>query len=374
MIIFRCFLRFFHGHKVHANAVLLWIYFFILLIYSLFTENIFQVIFGTKILILFLLGISYSIDFEEHAKDWRKVTYIVTMLSVIGLVMDYFVTLPWANMVLNIGGLAKQIGRPDQVYMFEEFRRLHGFSLSPNFAAVNVAIFYILYAHSSQKWTINKFILLIVTLVAVVLTSIKSVIAALLIITICDIFRFSPRIRQKLIFMTTCIFVLLAIGIPFILSFDAKYFPRFILDLRGTPLASFAIRVMDTWPRAFTHYESPLFGGGIGSVGGAQSLFDPLGYVNGGYCDNWIVYLFLVGGVIPVIFCSGALVQATRTSESDLMPTLAAFISIYGTMESSFEVPGASFILGLVLGYAFLKPSLRLQNNTASFSRLQMSS
>jgi hypothetical protein len=287
--------------------------------------------------------------------------------------MDYFVVLPWTNMVLNIGGVAKQIGRPDQVYMFEEFRRLHGFSLSPNFAAVNVTIFYILYSHSSQKWTINKFILLILTLLAVILTSIKSIIAALLIITLCDIFRFSPWIRQKLIFLATCVFVLLAICIPFILSFDAKYFPKFILDLRDTPLASFAIRIMDTWPRAFTHYKSALFGGGIGSVGGAQSLFDPLGYANGGYCDNWIVYLFLIGGVIPVIFCSCALVQAARLSENEnyLIPTLAAFISIYGTMESSFEVPGASFILGLVLGYVILKPNLRTQNDTVPFSRLQ---
>lgn len=355
IMIVRPVLRFLTGRKVNATGILLWIYFGFLFFYSVFTESIIQVFFGVKILLLFILGVAYSRDFAECAIHWRRVFYIVSFMIFVGLVIDSTLGFPWRNMVINVGGHEKAIGKTAQV--LGERMRHHGFSLAPNPAASYSIIFYLLYSCSYAKWSFAKLLLLIMTFIAIWLTGIRSILLALMIISLCDIFRFLPYVWDKIIVCATTIFVALGVGLPFILSFGSVSYSGYIKNLLNSPFASFAIRIMDTWPHAFAINKSYLLGGGLGAVGGSQIMFDPWSHLGGGFCDNWAVYAFLIGGITPIILFSIVFVQAARVkcTESYLIPTLSVFIAVYGSMETGFELPGSSFFLGILLGYVCMR-------------------
>jgi hypothetical protein len=362
VMIGRVMLRFVTSkYKVNPNGILLWIFFSAIFLYSVIvSHSLLRTIYGTKALLGFIFGVTYSGCIVKHINAWRKIYFFIGIIVIVGLLWEKIFDLPWKGQSFSVGilGVEKSLGKDAQAYMVD-VPRLHGFSSSANPAAVYAALAYILYSCSYKRWNAISFLLLIITYIAVVLTTIKSVLLALLIVNCCNIFRPIPWLWEKMVCFSTTIFVTLAIGMPALLSFGASRFPHFVLDMLDTHLASFSVRIIDTWPLVFLNHKSSFLGSGLGAVGGVQSLFDPWGYMRGGYCDNWFVFVFLTGGVFSVILMACALVQASRVkcSENRLIPTAALFISIYGTMEACLELPALNMLIGVLLGYVYMRDS-----------------
>jgi hypothetical protein len=365
LLIGRELVRFCCGYKVRIKSVLLFIAFFAILFVSLlFVGSIFQVFFGAKIFIPCVLGYAYCHLFLSRSNDWKNLYLLFGLLIFFGVVLDNFFRLPWEGLQINIAGREVMAGE-ERIYAGEDkVKRLTGFSNSAVNAAMCSIFFYVLYSSITEKLSRIKIVFWLITCITIILTTIKTLVLAAIIILLCDITRIIPSIWKKLVPSIVTIFTTLGVLLPVLTiplaltvkdpwqfrSSTTTFSSYFSSDVEALLFTSFVDRMQNTWPLAFAAVKSWVWGNGIGSTGSAQCIFDPVNCNLGSYCDNVFVYFYLTFGLLGVILLAYSLIQASRFkfSQYALVPNAAVLVSVYGTMvnlENSYFM----FFIGVLL-------------------------
>jgi hypothetical protein len=375
LLIGRVFARFFTGHKVHKNSLLLFIVFIFALLFSnFFTKNKMQVIFGVKIFIPIVLGYMYSDLFIERVKFWKIYFLSLTLVMLVGIVLDSFIKLPWEGLVLNIGGLDVSAGKESSMHI-GGYSRLMGFSNSFGNAASYLICAYILCSSTSSKLSFKYICMWVFVCVGIILTTAKTLIAVMLVFLLCDIARnFAQFLWARLVSFIIIVFAILGVilpaqSIPESFTINKSLPSRVAIrateyssDFEEGIFASIADRQRNTWPLAFAKIKSWTFGNGFGAVGSAQRIYDSKNFNLGSFCDNMYVYIYLNFGIFGVIlFFYGIVMSSMYDSSRSLFVLKAALlIAIFGTMQTLIENAFLAFFIGILLGVAIKNN----QNNT----------
>jgi hypothetical protein len=368
LLVAREFARFCCGYRVHVKSILLLITFCAVLFVSLLSiRNMFQVFFGAKIFIPCFLGYAYSRLFLKLTNSWEKLYLFLGLTVTFGVVLDNFINLPWEGLQINIAGREVMAGE-ERIYAGEDHvKRLTGFSNSAVNAAMCSIFFYVLYSTVSEKMSYKKILFWLITFITIILTTIKTLILATLVILLCDIARMLPSVWKKLVPFTVAVFTSLGVLLPVITiplaltvkdpwkfrSSTTTFSSYFSTDSQALLFTSLVDRMQNTWPMALASLKSWVWGNGIGATGSAQCIFDAANCNLGSYCDNVFVYFYLIFGLFGVVLLAYALIQASRFkfSQHALVPNVAILIAVYGTMVN-LENAYFMFFIGVVLNIA----------------------
>jgi hypothetical protein len=368
LLVVRVFARFCCGYRVHMRSILLLIIFCAILFVSLLSvRNMFQVFFGAKIFIPCFLGYTYSRLFLSRTNSWEKLYLYLGLTVTFGVVLDNFFNLPWEGLQVNIAGRETMAGEV-RIYAGENHvKRLTGFSNSAVNAAMCSIFFYVLYSTVSEKMSGVKMLFWLVTFITIILTTIKTLVLATLIILVCDIARMLPTVWRKLVSFTVVTFTSLGVLLPVLTiplaltvkdpwkfrSSTTTFSSYFSSDAQALLFTSFVDRMQNTWPLALASIKSWVWGNGIGATGSAQCIFDAANCNLGSYCDNVFVYFYLIFGLFGVLLLAYSLIQASRHkfSQHPLVQNVAILIAVYGTMVN-LENAYFMFFIGVVLNVA----------------------
>lgn len=315
--------------------------------------NIFQVLYGLKILLPFLMGvISYS-SFFNDTRRIKKFFAMFFITACIGMYINYFVEFPWQGLTYQAGGIEIE-GTLERETL--GFSRLTGFARANFFAAEQIlltAIFLVIFSKSN-------FMRLIIWLTAggaIILTTTKTAIGCYLLISLFFLIykvagnRF--RIFQKMLIIPLFFMIALPLyensGVIAWISTDIEV---------ESLLGSFEDRILNAWPPAFKHVRdngNPITGMGIGGAGAAEQRF---GSEYHGPTDNMFVYLYTWFGVMSIFSLTIAYLMSQRLDIDRNNMDLCIYIWLTATFLSGItgsmvESPFYGFIIGIILKHFY---------------------
>lgn len=306
------------------------------------------VAYGTKILIGTLFGFLAGSLLVLPERRLFRLFALLLVVSLIGLGIDKFImAFPWEGMSTHIGGLKVDISHDWETGTTGMTKRAAGFTRTSIATAVLIPYLALLVAPRIRSWLL-RLLTLCAAAAGVFFTTQKGALIALIPVSLvlCG-----PRTwRYRLLAVLCAAFALLDVALPFATG-------GMILSEQGGvfSMASFGMRIMDTWPEAWQwiiqHQVFPL-GVGLGGIGGAQRLY-AFDYMNP--ADNFFLLLYAWFGVLGVVYLAWPVVVAWRVPLSERTEAVAAvailtFLMGYGTVISLLEDPLSALILGASAG------------------------
>lgn len=306
------------------------------------------VAYGTKILIGTLFGFLVAGDLVEPGRRLWRLFALLLFVSLIGLVIDKFVTsFPWLGLTTHIGGFKVDISHDWETGTIGMDKRAAGFTRISIAAAVLVPVLALVVAPRIRSWTL-RLLTLCAAIAGVFFTTQKGALIALVPVSL---ILCGPRAwRYPLMAVLCATFAFFDVALPLATG------GMMLSDQGGVfSTATFAMRIIDTWPDAwhwiFQHQIFPL-GVGLGGIGGAQRLY-AFDYQNP--ADNLFLLLYAWFGVLGVLYLAWPVVTAWRVPGAERPHALAAlalltFLIGYGAVITVLEDPLSALILGASAG------------------------
>lgn len=327
--------------------------------YSLTNVPFLAFAFGFYMLLPLFFGALYASRYYLE-KDILIAFKTVFILSVVGIWLDVFFTLPWEGYTQQILGFEIEGSRK---WSIMEIDRPAGFSRLSAAAAIMISISSIFYIVSSRK-LISKFFIFLLTFATLIATTNKSAIVGFILTAPLLI----KTVRKY--FMSTSIVLAILIGIllPLLSIYEVI---DFVIDLKNPVevalLDSFRDRILNTWPTQYNMFLNfsnenflvKFFGLGIGGFGSGSRIFG----AGLGVADNsWLYVFFLVGifGFFMMIYCSYVALQLSKLKDNMLVAYGLAFnLTLWlGITTDIFE----SLITSFLIGYVTFLPMRKVSN------------
>jgi hypothetical protein len=227
----------------------------------------------------------------------------VFFFATFGVLINIFVTYPWAGASYEVLGQTKQAAREWSAYSQQ---RLGGFTRASFTAAGQILIGYCALEYRLKSFTLRA-IFWALGLVAIHYTTSKSPELAMLLLpatyfVIGRMRKTDGARRMWAANATMGLWVLLIFAGPFVaVTNGPRLFPSGVGD--GVHYSSLADRVLNTWPHgiALLDWQNPvqwLIGRGLGGIGAAQILAEPQMY---NPADNLAIYLFVTFGLLSIL-------------------------------------------------------------------------
>lgn len=359
------------------NKIVLYIIILVMLgvVFSVINKlNVLQIIFGLKVFLPFLSGFIIAYYYPKVIYDIAKLSKYYLIISSIGIILDYFVNFPWKGLNYSIMSYEVEGNRSWTTFGIE---RLSGFQRSSFDAAIFMYILlllnYIYRSLNKPKGYINlfNFLLYLLGIISILLTTSKSSYIALLSLLIIILFIKSSRYFKNSLstWLTKAfLFILFLNGIiPPIISliyqknYHNKYISNVIYFISQEKyqiyFASYLDRIYNTWPNSLDLLFSsitPFFGRGIGGIGASQQFFEPLKY---NFADNIYVYLFVTYGVFAVflfLLIAGYVLKLKKIDKNNYIITLLlSTIFTFGATINYIESTTLLLFTGVFLAYQF---------------------
>ena len=311
----------------------------------------FAAIYGAVLLLNVLFGF---IAAQSLVLPTRRVVIllgVVWVASVVAVVLDkFFVTFPWTGLETHIGGIAVDVSRGWDISDGFD-KRAAGFTRSSISAAMLLPTIALIIALRMRSYLL-RMAMLVTTVAAVFMTTQKGAVAAIAAVTL--ILGTPSFMRYRLLCWAALAFAIVDVGLPIFTS-------GLLINNSGGvfSLASFGMRINDTWPEAWrwiTDNNLFPFGVGLGGIGGAQrfyaqDFFNP--------SDNLFIYLYANFGVMTFVYLGWALWQAWHQppeTQSIAITPLAILVYMlgYGAALSMLEDQVSELFFGASVGMLWM--------------------
>ncbi len=321
------------------------------LIGTLNFHTVLPAVYGAMLLVNVLFGFIAARALVLPSRKVVLVLGLVWAISVFGVVLDkFFVTFPWMGLETHIGGISVDVSRNWDIT--EGFaKRAAGFTRSSISAAMLLPTVALIIALRMRSYALRMFMLL-VTCAAVFLTTQKGAVLAIGVVTL--ILATPGFMRYRLMCWAAIGFAILDIALPIFTS-------GLLVDDNGGvfSLASFAMRITDTWPDAWRWISDNNlfpFGVGLGGIGGAQrfyaqDFFNP--------SDNLFIFIYANFGVLSLFYLGWAIWQGLRqppdTRVIALTPLAILVFNLgYGAALSMLEDQVSQLFFGASVGMLWM--------------------
>lgn len=310
-----------------------------------------QPIVGLKIALPVILGAALYTGIRARWKNFKIWLYVVWMLSLVGVFVNYFFDMPWLGATFQSALGESSISRE---WTTAGIRRLSGFSRASYDAAAICSVGAAVFLVDSKFGRILRLTLYSASLLAVGLTTSKGPLLAMLAVLIWFGFRSIAGLRE----MSPAVFFISALSF---LVPPALYIYHVRFDNSVYLLSSFVDRVNWMWPTAFMnmqHWVEFIVGRGIGGIGFAQYFGESVSY---NAADNFGVYIFVSFGLVGVVLFFFMLLRFARTVWREAycshhvmaLRSLLVFWLFCGVVSNMYEQPVLAFVFGLFVGFSF---------------------
>ena len=299
---------------------------------------------------------------------FKKLFRVLLPIVVLGVLADKFFTFPWEGLSYQVGDIEYQISREWETFGVV---RLSGLQRASYDCAIMISLLLVLDCiymsiYGREKSVIYRcydMILWIAAAYGIYLTTFKS---AYIFIVALVLYRLLIKLYKKMVrkykfvvelilkFFLLCILVYALL--PPILSImgrelfdtsDASFLYQFLF-------ASYSVRMSVTWPKAVGLLDLAKFNGflgrGIGGIGTAQQHGEKALYCAG---DNVFIILYVILGVVSVIFILGIIITILKTKFTDKQGYIIYYLLIlflcFGATVSVLDSPMLMSGLGLLL-------------------------
>jgi hypothetical protein len=316
-----------------------------------------QVLFGIKVFLPVIAGFflmeAGATAYLNRPGFWLFIWFAICM----GVVANYFVQFPWSGLSLTVGDTQVVANRE---WTAGGIRRLSGFARTSFDAALIILLLFV-YLVMSVKSKLLRFGLVLLSLVAMVLTTSKGVVGVFVgALVILPFFARKVPLRGARWLASAMIYSIAGLGLILpIVSLDIP-FPHF---RKGTVenwlFSSLMDRAWNTWPDAFAslHDWQFLTGRGIGGVGTAQLLFERT--VTWNSADNLFVYIYVTAGLVGAllyIFFSISTSCLSLQKRGDQMALVFLFCLFgYGVTANLIEESAVAIVLGGLLSFCSMR-------------------
>lgn len=263
-----------------------------------FIHNPKQVLFGLKLFSPVFLGIWLGRSPYKTVLMNSRWVFAVLLVCCAGVILEYFVPLPWKGIEYKVGGVSVVSART--WFLQGGTNRLSGFSRSSFGSAIQIFLMFLATCYQTSSKA-RQFILGAIAFACIVLTTSKGMILAFLVTVAAGLLiRFSDR-RAIALFIPVCLVVAMVAAPIFASSvIEEAKMSKVAYDV----LFSIVDRLVHEWPAAMDGVERNghwLLGAGMGSIGVPVYYFSPAWACPG---DNFWVYCYSVFGVAAVALIS----------------------------------------------------------------------
>ncbi|HEX2670992.1 MAG TPA: hypothetical protein VHM25_08970, partial [Polyangiaceae bacterium] len=286
-------------------------------------------------------------------------------LAVAGVLLNTFVKFPWMGATFEVLGQEAQVARD---WTTNGIERLAGFSRASFTAANQIALFSMVLAARVRLHAAFKVLIWAISVLAIALTTSKTPLSILLVVPLALLsVRTAKAVaaRQTLPFYVAMLVLLALLGIMVALPCASS--TQDLLsntsgdDLGFLTLSSMLDRTGMMWPAAFDLIASDknpvewILGRGLGGIGAAQSIFEPL-KVN--TADNLFLFLYVTFGVGAALF-GVAIVAGFKkyyVNEPNTFSTLfalAASVLTLGIATNVIESVIPALVTGMLVAKSF---------------------
>lgn len=276
-------------------------------------------------------------------------------IAAVGVLLNVFIEFPWAHASFEVLGTEKEAARE---WTAGGMSRLAGFTRASTTAASQILIGYCVVEHRLRS-LMTRGIWWAVGLVAIYYTTSKAPMLAMATLpaayVIIGRIRATDAARRQLAAnLLMAFWVLLIFAGPLLaLTYGKTLYPGG--PGFGSTYSSLADRVLNTWPSALglVDWSNPVnwvVGRGLGGIGGAQAIFEPMRY---NPADNLAIYLFVIFGagslLIAYLIIRGG--QRAIASEGRGRRDFAMIIAMLGIGSAAnvIEATAPMLVLGLAM-------------------------
>ena len=303
-------------------------------------------VYGAKFLLPVLFGFILSSALVQPSRKLLLIFALLWLVSLVALYLDkYVLTYPWSGMETKIGGLTVDVSRGWDITSGED-KRVAGFTRSSIDAASLLPVLAFLVIQRSKL--LMRTIVLAATGCAIFLTTQKG--ALLACVAVAAIFALPRRMWYAMLCFACVSLTLLAIVLPIATS-------GLLMPTGGGvfSLASFGMRITDTWPDAWrwiANHDIFPFATGLGGLSGAMRFFAQDFY---NPSDNFFIFLYGNFGVPALFYLAWANYEALSVP-AEMRPFATAALAIlafdlgYGAVIAILEGPFTALFLGASLG------------------------
>ena len=322
-----------------------------------FTGNGLQAAFG----IFALLPLVYAVLAEPALRQMglriRPYIALLWCAAALGVAIDARFDVPWTGLAYQLGDAEIQGSREWTTFGVE---RVAGFARA-SYEAADQLLLLALPLMFLYRSHILKLAIWLATGALIYLTTTKKTGGTFLLLTVL-LPLMNPAVAPALIRRAATVAVPIAvaavgIGLP-ISTFFITY--RLDLDsvLSQVLFASFEDRLTVVWPTSLKlalEHGSAVLGRGIGGIGAAQKLYEPMLFMPG---DSLYIYLYVTFGLLAFGFVAvyvGNLVRLDTQGSpwSRMIWALGVAVLLNGWANNGLESPITASMLGLTLAYAY---------------------
>ncbi len=304
--------------------------------------------FSLFIYIPLLFGLICGRHLELRLSLLRKIIGFCLIASFAGIALDLLTNVPWKGYSYMVGEVELSANRS---WAFDDIDRIGGFARMSTALSVMIAI-YSLFIAAFIRSRLLRLVLYAAALVGIVLTTNKSTAAAYaltLLMLIVTAYRFASA-------SAFLIAVLTGLALPItslLLSLDPN------AANNGTLLASFADRLINSWPNfiaVITGEGWGWWGAGFGVVGSAGQIYRVPGLELLSIADNTALYLWGMFGVFGVLLYLLLFPLLLRLQErgprlrNALLPIVFC-LCLVAWATDVLEVTTATLFLGLAMSH-----------------------
>lgn len=320
--------------------------------------SLFSALFGLKIFLVFLLGMSAANAIETNIKKFQKLIAVFVAATIIGVMVNYLLgKLPWEGLAFET---SFGVSTTTKEWWTDGERRLPGFARASFDAAMIIGLgtTYLLTRLSLP----TSVVLFSIAFGAIYLTTTKGMMLALGLVFV---WRCTPGERSKILLGNIiCIAILIGMVALPALSCSVNFSDRLMLEAPKV-LSSFAERIVSMWPKSCEILATPyswFIGAGVGSIGVPQQYSN----LSNGYsaADNLFVYLYVIGGIPLSVAFFATILKLLRKPNVGSLPSTnirALLISMlaYGVTTNMMEQPFFAILAGVLTYIAWTKTGER---------------
>lgn len=290
----------------------------------------------------------------------------------VGLLADNYISYPWRNMSY-VGFEGRAAGTTER--FLEGERRLTGFGLS-SMATAAVLSSLVVAATAVLRNRAITIILGGLGMYAIYASTQRAALASTFLVFIAILgptFVYGKDRALGAQVSALKVLALIALALDIAAPLVATAF-RLLSDLNGS-MESVAMRTTDVWPQALLRFRdemNPIFGAGLGAIGGPASLIPGMNSVPP---DNVFLYLTMMLGLVSIFLFIGAAILVLRVQASRpalLGLALLSLCAINGITANIYESMGSMSFLGLAIGQLLVMKAAKSPGTRPLNSRPQI--
>jgi len=304
--------------------------------------------FSLFIYIPLLFGLICGRHLELRLGLLRRVIGFCLIASFVGIALDLTTSVPWKGYSYMVGEVELSANRS---WAFDDIDRIGGFARMSTALSVMIAV-YSLFIAAFIRSRLLRLLLYVATLIGIVLTTNKSTAAAYVLTLLMLIFT-AYRFASAAAFLIAVLVGLMLPAISLVLSLDPN------AANNGTLLASFADRLINSWPNfigVMLREGWGWWGAGFGAVGSAGHAYPVPGLELLVIADNTALYLWGMLGVFGVLLYLLCFPLMLRLHERgprlrDALLPIVFCLCLVAWATDVLEVTTATLFLGLAISH-----------------------